>query len=160
MITPKLLYGIEIKSDADTYARLSKQVRNYDWYYDLIYRGNWAPVMPHISKNMCQNGGESLQSSRMRPVRWTSIYCGRRMIIPKPRISAKSVSYGGPELNLLLQKNNLPKYRQKSKQFVQETLIEKVPADILWPQAYEELFERDYNTIGQEIEEYRKNNGK
>ena len=34
MITPKLLYGIEIKSDADTYARLSKQVRNYDWYYD------------------------------------------------------------------------------------------------------------------------------
>ena len=34
MITPKLLYGIEIKSDADTYARLAKQVKNYDWYYD------------------------------------------------------------------------------------------------------------------------------
>ena len=34
MITPGLLYGIEIKSDADSYARLAKQVRNYDWYYD------------------------------------------------------------------------------------------------------------------------------
>ena len=34
MITPKALYGIEIKSDADTYARLEKQVRNYDRYYD------------------------------------------------------------------------------------------------------------------------------
>ena len=34
MITPQLLYGIEIKSDADTYARLNRQVKNYNWYYD------------------------------------------------------------------------------------------------------------------------------
>ena len=34
MITPEILYGIEIKSDADTYARLEKQVRYYNWYYD------------------------------------------------------------------------------------------------------------------------------
>ena len=34
MITEEKLYGIEIKSDADTYARLKKQVRNYDLYYD------------------------------------------------------------------------------------------------------------------------------
>ena len=30
MITPTALYGIEIKSDADTYARLSSQVKDYD----------------------------------------------------------------------------------------------------------------------------------
>ena len=42
MITPDFLYGIEIKSDADTYARLEKQVKNYDWYYDrnIIVIGN------------------------------------------------------------------------------------------------------------------------
>ena len=34
MITPEILYGIEIKSDSDTYARLKKQVKNYDLYYD------------------------------------------------------------------------------------------------------------------------------
>ncbi len=34
MITSDFLYGIEIKSDADTYARLEKQVKNYNWYYD------------------------------------------------------------------------------------------------------------------------------
>ena len=34
MITPDVLYGIEIKSDADTYTRLEKQVENYDIYYD------------------------------------------------------------------------------------------------------------------------------
>jgi len=41
-------------------------------------------------------------------------------------------------------------------QFVQEKLIERVPGEILWPQAYNELFERDYNTIEQEIEDFRR----
>ena len=59
------------------------------------------------------------------------------------------------ELNRLLARNHLPKYSQKSKLFVQTRLLEKVPAEILWPQAYEELFERDYNTIEQEIEDWR-----
>jgi hypothetical protein len=31
---------------------------------------------------------------------------------------------------------------------------------ILWKQAYEELFERDYNTIAEEIETYRRNRRK
>ena len=34
MVTPDALYGIEIKSDADTYVRLSGQLKNYDKYYD------------------------------------------------------------------------------------------------------------------------------
>ena len=39
MITPDYLYGIEIKSDADTYARLEKQVKNYNWSSFIIQRG-------------------------------------------------------------------------------------------------------------------------
>ena len=34
MVAPECLYGIEIKSDADTYARLKRQVKDYDQYYD------------------------------------------------------------------------------------------------------------------------------
>ena len=34
MVTEDSLVGIEIKSDADTYARLSTQVKDYDKYYD------------------------------------------------------------------------------------------------------------------------------
>ena len=34
MGTEQYLYGIEIKSDADTYTRLEKQVKYYDQYYD------------------------------------------------------------------------------------------------------------------------------
>ena len=35
MVAPDALYGIEIKSDADTYARLARQVEDYDRYYDF-----------------------------------------------------------------------------------------------------------------------------
>ena len=34
MVTETGLYGIEIKSDADSYARLSRQIKDYDKYYD------------------------------------------------------------------------------------------------------------------------------
>lgn len=63
MITPELLYGIEIKSDADTYARLSRQVRNYDRYYDrnIIVAGTSHAA--HVREHVPLNGGVS---SRLR----------------------------------------------------------------------------------------------
>lgn len=52
MVTPGLLYGIEIKSDADTYARLDGQVKNYDWYYDrniiVVGTSHAQHVMEHV----------------------------------------------------------------------------------------------------------------
>lgn len=30
MVTPEAIYGVEIKSDADTYTRLKRQVRDYN----------------------------------------------------------------------------------------------------------------------------------
>ena len=54
MITPTLLYGIEIKSDADTSARLEKQVKYYNWYYDrnIIVAGSshGYHVAEHVPK--------------------------------------------------------------------------------------------------------------
>ncbi len=38
----------------------------------------------------------------------------------------------------------MPKYAQKSKKFITEKLIDKIPAEILHTQISEELFERDY----------------
>ncbi len=37
MVLPEALAGIEIKSDADTYARLGRQVEDYDRYFDFNY---------------------------------------------------------------------------------------------------------------------------
>ena len=60
------------------------------------------------------------------------------------------------ELNNLLKLNGLPRYPQKSKFFVQQALLERVDHELLWKQVCDELFERDYNTIADTIEEFRK----
>jgi hypothetical protein len=75
---------------------------------------------------------------------------------PKVQGEKKITILWRPELNRLLGQNALPAYKRKSKLFVQKKLLEKVPGDVLWPMAMEELFERDYNTIGEEIESYRR----
>ena len=56
-----------------------------------------------------------------------------------------------PELQHLLEINHLPGYKQKSKRFVQQKLLEKMEWDVLKPQMCEELFERDY-TLYEECE--------
>ena len=37
MVLPDALVGIEIKSDADTYTRLARQVNDYDQFFDANY---------------------------------------------------------------------------------------------------------------------------
>ena len=61
-----------------------------------------------------------------------------------------------PELAHIQQINGMPKYKQKSKDFVIEKIIEKIPEEILQFQFCEELMQRDYNEIGKIIAEYRK----
>ena len=52
MVLNDQLCGIEIKSDADTYARLEKQVKNYNWYYDrniiVVGSSHAAHVKEHV----------------------------------------------------------------------------------------------------------------
>lgn len=154
MITPKVLYGIEIKSDADSYTRLSKQVKNYDWYYDrnIIVVGTSHAY--HVSEHVPDWWG--IITVEPDEQGNADFYILREAKVnPKMKDTRKITILWRPELNRLLAKNGLPKYQQKSKLFVQEKLIEKVPEDILWPQAYEELFERDYNTIEQEIKSFK-----
>lgn len=155
MVTPEILYGIEIKSDADTYARLGKQVKNYDWYYDRNILVAGTSHAAHVKERVPEWWGiitvEPDENGE------ADFYVLREADAnPKVRDRRKITILWRTELNRLLEKNGLPRYKEKSKLFVQDKLIEKVPGGILWPQAYEELFERDYNTIGQEIEEFRR----
>ncbi len=50
----------------------------------------------------------------------------------------------------------MPKYRQKSKQFVIEKILLSVPQDILREQISQELFERDYTQIEELIRDYKR----
>ena len=154
MITPDLLYGIEIKSDADTYARLERQVKNYNWYYDrnIIVAG--TSHAHHVKEHVPQWWG--IITVEVDDSGTVDFYILREPDVnPRVKDARKITILWRTELNHLLEINRMPKYRSKSKKFVQEKFIEKVSAEILWPQACEELFERDYNTIEQIIEEYK-----
>lgn len=61
-----------------------------------------------------------------------------------------------PKLAHIQEINGMPKYKQKSKDFVIEKIIEKIPEEILQLQLCEELMQRDYNEIAEIILEYKK----
>jgi hypothetical protein len=154
MVTERHLYGIEIKSDADTYTRLEKQVKYYDQYYDrnIVVVGSTHAF--HISDHVPEWWG--ILSAEM--ISGTMDFYAIREPKDNPKMQAekKIQILWRPELNRLLRQNGLHEYKQKSKAFVQKRLLEMVPRETLWPQAMEELFERDYNTIADEIENYRR----
>jgi hypothetical protein len=159
MITEDKLYGIEIKSDADTYARLKKQVKNYDMYYDrnIVVAGSShaAHIAEHVPKHW---GIITVEADKEKKV---DFYILREPLDnPKVKDDRKISILWRIELNNLLKLNGLPRYPGRSKFFVQQALLERVDHDILWKQACDELFERDYNTIEETIEEYRKSKRK
>ena len=157
MVTPRQLVGIEIKSDADTYARLKKQVQYYDQYYDrnIIVVGSTHAV--HVREHVPEWWGIISAEWLDEKAERLDFYVLREASDnPKVKAERKLRILWRPELNHLLEKNRLAAYRQKSKEFVRKKCLEKIPEEILWPQVMDELFERDYNTIEEEIEEYRR----
>ena len=158
MITPTAIYGIEIKSDADTYTRLEKQVSYYNLYFDrnivVVGTSHAAHIAEHVPDFWGIITVEVDQEGK------TDFYVLREPST-NPEVSDKhKISLlWRPELANIQAKNDLPRYPRKSKSFVQDVLLERVSPDILWPQMYVELFERDYTTIAQRINEYRQNTG-
>ena len=65
-----------------------------------------------------------------------------------------------PELYKLQIWADMPKYKEKSKDFVIDKILERVPDKIdeeeLNQKISELLFDRDYNTVREQIMEYRK----
>lgn len=153
MITNDGIFGIEIKSDADTYARLQRQVRDYDRFFDynLVVVGT-THVM-HIEEHVPAEWGIiTVEAVNGEP----DFYFLRR---PKrnPRVEKKLQLFflWRPELNRLLAENRLPRYEGKSKRFLCEKLYASVLEEELSVQIVEALFERDYTILLEEIVRYR-----
>ena len=143
MITEKELVGIEIKSDADSYARLGRQVRAYDLYYDRILVVG-STHAAHVREHVPEHWGII---SVERADTWDFYVIREPAVNPHVDDRKKITILWRPELDRLLSKNGLPKYAQKSKRFVQEKLLGRVSPGVLWPQACEELFQRDYDMV-------------
>lgn len=152
MVMPDSIIGIEIKSDADTYERLKRQIRDYNKFCDKNYIVVGKSHEKHIEKYVPKHWGILIIDERQEGI----VIEEKRVLQDNPKINMELQIHfmWRPELNHILELNHLPKYKQKSKAFVQQKLLEKVMKDILKRQMCEELFERDYTLWDEMMEEY------
>ncbi|MGN0396078.1 MAG: sce7726 family protein [Coprococcus sp.] len=154
MVTENALVGIEIKSDADTYIRLERQIKDYNQFCDYNYVVVGSSHGHHISDHVPDWWGiitVELINSVM------DFYILRKASDnPKLNKLKKLQLLWRPELAHIQEINNMPKYKDKSKLFVINKIVEHVPYDLLSSQISDELFERDYNLIQEKIENYKK----
>lgn len=148
MLTEKQIIGLEIKSDADTYERLKRQIRDYNKYCDENYVVIGKSHEKHIEEHIPKEWGVLTVAVEGTEIRIEE----KRPSMPNPKMKKELqiTLMWRPELQRLLEINYLPKYRQKSKRFVQQKLLEKMDYEKLKLQMCEELFERDYNLWGEE----------
>ncbi|MBO5535141.1 MAG: sce7726 family protein [Clostridia bacterium] len=158
MVTENAIHGIEIKSDADSYARLAGQVKWYDTYYDFNTVVIGVSHVLHIEEHVPEWWGiitvEEIENG-------TDFYVVRK---PKPnpkQDSARKMSIlWRPELVQIQAMNGMPRYREKSKEFVAARILDVVPPEKLAVQISDVLFERDYTTIAETLQQYRMEHGR
>lgn len=154
MVLEEEVVGVEIKSDADTYARLSRQVKDYDRFFDrnlvVVGTSHAHHVAEHIPDYWgiitVEEQGENCDFYMLRAA----------LENPKKKMIHKIRLLWRPELAHIQEINGMPAYKQKSKDFVQKKILEKIPEEVLQKQISDELFERDYTTIQETIRKFKR----
>ena len=158
MVTPEAIYGIEIKSDADTYARLKSQVKDYDKYYDMNFVVVGTSHAAHIEEHVPAYWGiitvEEVDNN-------LDFYILRHPE-PNPKVpwKRKLEMLWRPEIAVLQDIFSMPKYREKSKSFVLSKVLERLENGKIDPKEFtlkmnELLIQRDYNSISETLKEYK-----
>lgn len=158
MVVPNALYGIEIKSDADTYVRLSDQIRDYDQYFDYNIVVVGTSHGEHVPEHVPPYWG----IITVEIVDGNFDFYVLRKPLPNPKVKwkRKLELLWRPELAQIQEWNDMPKYKDLSKAKVSEKILERVPEliadELLRTQVSEILFERDYSKVKEVLAEYRK----
>ena len=142
MVTPEELIGVEIKSDADSYARLSRQVKDYDRFFDRNIVAVGTKHAHHIREHVPEQWGvitvEEVDGEidlyfLRRPDRSTMVKLENQLgLLWKRELSAIGVA------------NGLYRYPGKSKRYYGKYLVDALPEALLKRSIAQELFERDY----------------
>ena len=153
MVLQKALVGIEIKSDADTYARLERQIKDYNRFFDYNYVVVGSKHAKHINEHVPEWWGiisvELIEET-------VDFYVIREATINKKCNRKKKLGLlWRPELAHIQEINGMPKYKEKSKAFVIDKISTMIPEELLSEQISQELFERDYNEIENTIKAYK-----
>lgn len=136
------LTGYEIKSDADSYERLARQIKDYDTFFDENYIVIGATHKIHVAKKIPEHWGiicitdtdEGFEVETLRPAK------------PNPKLKRRNqiLKLWNPEISSVLRQNKLHVYNGKSKAFRAAYMIKSVPDEKLREHICHELFERDY----------------
>lgn len=148
------LLGFEIKSDRDSYTRLKTQTRDYDDFCDINFLVVGKSHVKHAHEHIPEHWGIIV------------IWEGEdgqiqvemdQLPAPNHKVSAANQLHflWRPELARLQEMNDLPVYKARSKQFVQQKILERVPEEVLKRQITDLLFERDYQELLGEIAQVR-----
>ena len=162
MVVHDALYGIEIKSDADSYARLDRQVKDYNLYYDydLVVVGtrHAAHIKEHVPEwwgiITVEQVGDQVDFYMLREPQSN----------PQMDWNCKIEILWRPELAHIQELNAMHAYKQKSKRFVADKIVETVPKETLAQKSgrRSRTFERktDKNCVGDEEDGKQKNRRK
>ena len=157
MITDDILTGVEIKSDADTYVRLSGQVKDYDRYFDknIVVVGTTHAL--HIEEHVPPYWG-IITVEEVEGV--LDFYILRQPDNnPKVKLKKKLSILWRPELFEIQMLFGMPKYKDKNKDFVIDKICGMIPEKFSVNELNEQisriLFERDYTKIEEILQEYR-----
>ncbi len=142
MVLPDKLVGIEIKSDADGYSRLSRQVKMYDKFCDLNYVVVGSTHARHILDRVPKWWGVISAGLLETGIDFKTIR--EPQSNPKVELDAQLTILWRSELAHIQKRLGMPKYAGKGKGFVRRKLLEKYPKSYLRRQICEELLERDY----------------
>ena len=118
MVTEDALFGIEIKSDADSYSRLSRQIRDYNLYFDYNYVVVGTTHALHIGEHVPAFWGIIPMEQDEEDSSQLDFYILRRPERNAGRDMLRKLSFlWRPELTHILTAEKLPKYAGKSKRF-------------------------------------------
>ena len=150
MITDDSLVGLEIKSDADTYVRLERQVKDYNLFFDYNYVVVGSTHAKHVNEHIPDSWG--IISAELIDGNMDFYVLREPTRNKRQRIKRKLSLLWRPELAHIQER--------KSKDFVVNKLIEKLPREQLDLEISTELFERDYTLIADIIANYKKEDQK
>ncbi len=139
-VLPDGLLGVEIKSHSDTYTRLAEQIKGYNKFCDF---------------SMLAAGSIHAKAEEHIPPEWglvsITVREGARFeIVREPTQNKKDPLKNQlsllwrSELSAMLAAEKLPKYAGKTRKFVTDKLLERVPHERLKRRLCDCLFERDY----------------
>ncbi|MBQ0060001.1 MAG: sce7726 family protein [Lachnospiraceae bacterium] len=181
MITEEAIWGIEIKSDADTYVRLDRQVKDYNRFFDYNMVVVGSSHAEHIEEHVPEYWGiitveefndqaETISSGESNPAGKMVDMKVDFYMLREPKRNPKrektilfrnQISFlWRPELAHIQEINRMHKYARLSKLDLVKKMMETVPAEELKKQVCAELMNRDYTTIAETINAYRAEQGR